>query len=84
LDVRISERPACSVISSYRSSAWAALSSRMPKSSTYLAFEQKFAMFRQVGALRTCPQRGRCRVRQGCPAGHVPGVFWGVAACGCR
>src|ERR1700751_2604336 len=51
-DVRISERPARSVISSYRSSAWAAVSSRMPKSSSYS----------DVGVTGLIPIRGLSRL----------------------
>src|SRR6266550_4328678 len=51
LDVRTSDFPALSVMSSYRSSAWAAVSSRIAKSSIYLAVEQIFAMFSQVATL---------------------------------
>ena len=36
-EVKISDAPARSLMSSYRSSAWAAVSSRMAKSSSYLA-----------------------------------------------
>lgn len=46
LEVKISERPARSVISSYRSSAWVAVSSLIPKSSIYLALIFELPCFR--------------------------------------
>jgi hypothetical protein len=51
---------------------------RMPKSSTYLVFEQKFVTFPQAGTVRMRPQRGGAMAGKDRPVGRVwdcPGAW---------